>query len=66
MKFGKKLAILLKTEFDSEPAHNKKKKLKKRINTKEGFQCFCVPVILIDSVCRKDKNYYPQMFLGKI
>ena len=30
---------------------------------KEGCQFICLSVILIDSVCRKDKNYYPQAFL---
>ena len=42
-----------------------KKKKKKKINTKEIFQCFYIPVILIDSVYRKDENYYPQVFLEK-
>ena len=28
----------------------KKKAEKKKINTKESFQCFYIPVILIDSV----------------
>ena len=28
----------------------------KEINTKEGFQCICTQVILIDSVYRKDKK----------
>ena len=27
------------------------------------IQCFYAPVILIDSIYRKDKNYYPQAFL---
>ena len=27
---------------------------------KEGFQCICLSVILIDSVYEKYKNYYPQ------
>ena len=26
---------------------------------------FFIPVILIDSVYRKDKNYYPKVFLEK-
>ena len=32
------------------------------MNTKESFQCFYIRVILIDSVYRKDKNYYLQVF----
>ena len=31
--------------------------------SKEGSQCICLTVILIDSLYRKDKNYYPQVFL---
>ena len=29
---------------------------------KEGSQCIYLSVILIDSVYRKDENYYPQVF----
>ena len=43
----------------------KKAEKKKKLNTKESFQCFYIPVILIDSVHRKDENYYPQVFLEK-
>ena len=34
-----------------------------KINIKEDSQCICKSVILIDSVYRKDKNCYPQVFL---
>ena len=37
----------------------------KKINLKNGFQYFCVQLILIDSVYRKDKNYYPKVLLEK-
>ena len=37
----------------------------KKINTKEGFQYVCVPVILIDLVYRKNKNFCSQVFLEK-
>ena len=37
----------------------------KKINLKNGFQYFCVQVILIDSAYRKDKNYYPKVLLEK-
>ena len=29
---------------------------------KGGSHCFCLSVILIDSVFQMGKNYYPQMF----
>ena len=66
MKFGKKSAIASKNN-NSEPVHNKiyfKTEIN-RINVKEGSQCICISVILTDSVYRKDKNYYPQVFLQK-
>ena len=30
---------------------------------KEGFQCFYAPVILIDSIYRKDEKYYLKVLL---
>ena len=36
--------------------------LKKKINAKGGFQCLYAPVILIDSIYRKDENYYSKVF----
>ena len=39
--------------------------MKKKINTKEGFNCICKQVILIDSVykaCIILKNYYPEVY----
>ena len=64
-------------EFDSDPAYNEKylkskiKSYNGKIHTnfhndkipKEGSQCICFSVILIDSVFRTGKNYYPQVFL---
>ena len=32
---------------------------------KEGYYCIFVSVILIDSVLKIGKNYYPQVFLRK-
>ena len=77
MKFWKKLGTLWKKECDSKPVYNEKylktkiKSYNGKINThflsdkipKEGTQCICLSVILIDSVYRKHKNYYPQVFL---
>ena len=34
-------------------------------NTKGGFQCLYAPVISIDSIYRKDENYYCKVFLDK-
>ena len=67
----------LKKEFDSESIYNEKqlkfkiKSYNRKINTnfcnnkipKEGPQCICLSVILLDSVFRTGKNYYPQVFL---
>ena len=64
-------------QFDSDPVYNKKylKAIKLsyngKINTnfhhnklpKEGSQCICLSVILINSVLRTGSNYYPQVFL---
>ena len=51
---------------DSDLLYNKKYlKAEKRFNTKEGFQCFYIPVILFASVYRKDRNYYSKVFFEK-
>ena len=57
MKFGKNSNII-KKEFNSEPAHDKKhlKAKKKKTNTEDVSQCICTQVILIDLVYRKDEN----------
>ena len=63
--------------FDSEPVYNEKylkfkvNCYKGNINTnfhniktlKQGSQCICLLIILIDSVFRTEKNYYPQVYL---
>ena len=64
-------------EFDSEPVYNEKY-LKAKIKShdgkiktnfhnnkipKEGSQFICLSVILIDSIFRTGRNYYPQGFL---
>ena len=73
----KKPSSIIKKEFDSKPLYNEKypktkiKSYNGKIKTnfhnkkipKEGPQFICISVILSDSVCRKDKNYYPQTFL---
>ena len=48
--------------------HIIKKSLKaeKKINTKEIFQYFWITIIVIDSVYRKDENYYLKVFSENI
>ena len=62
----KKACIIIKNKFNSEIIYNKKYlKVEKRLNTKESFWFFYIPVVLFDSVYRKDGSYYPKVFLGK-
>ena len=71
-----KVSSSIKNEFDSEPAYNEKY-LKTKIKScngkiyinfhnkkipKEGSQCICLSVILMDSVFRTAKNCYHQVF----
>ena len=64
-QFGKSLHYNKK--INGELIHNKKylEAEKKKLNTKESFQCFYIPTILFDSVNRKDGNSYPKVFLEK-
>ena len=71
-----KISNSIKTEFHSKSIYNKKS-LKTKINTysnkpkdfhdkeilKVGSNYTCLAVILIDFILRKEKIYYPQMFL---
>ena len=51
-------------KINIELVYNKKYlKAEKTFNT--NFHCFYIPVILFDSVSRKDGNYYSQHFLEK-
>ena len=66
----------IKKEFESEPVHNenylkaKTKYFNEKIETifynnkiqKNGPEFICLSVILIDSVFRTGKNYYPQVY----
>ena len=77
MKFGKESATLPKKNLTATLYTIKKyiktkiKSYKEKINTnfhnneisKEGSEFICESVILLDSVYKKDKNYYPQVFL---
>ena len=73
------MSNITKKEFHSNSVYNEKHLKTKtksdngEINTnfhnneilKEGSQCICISVILIDSAYIKDKIYYPQVFLEK-
>ena len=77
--FWDKVRNIIKKGFDSVPVYNDKylktkiKSSEEKINTKlhnnrmskEGFQCICQSVVLIDSVFKMGKNYYPHVFLEK-
>ena len=59
-----KFSNIMKIKFNSDLVYNKKYiKTENKINAKESFQCFYIPVILIDSVYRKDENYDPKVVL---
>ena len=60
MTTWEKVSNMIKRNFNSELSKIQ------RFNTKENFQCFYVPVILFDSVCRKDGNCYLKVFLEKL
>ena len=75
----KKVSNIVKKEFDSNPVYNEKyiktriKLYNGKINTnfhnnkitKEGSQCICLSVILIDSVYEKDNIDYLLVFFEK-
>ena len=66
MKIWEKVSNIIKNKFNSELIYDKiYLKTKKQFNTKDGFQCFYIPVILINLVCRKEENYYPKLFIEK-
>ena len=59
-----KVSNIIEKEFNSELVYNKKYlKAEKKINAKKDFLHICTKEIFIDSVYRKDKNYYPKVFL---
>ena len=53
---------IIKKKFNSELIYSKKYL---KTGKKIGFQCLFAQVILIDSVYRKDGNYYPKGLLEK-
>ena len=77
MKFRKKLKVISKIKLDSQPVCNEKH-LKAKIKSynrkikinfhnskipKEGSPFIFLSVILMDSIFRTGKNYYPELFL---
>ena len=66
MVFQKKVGNIIKPKFNSELIYSKKDlKAGKKLNPEGGFQCLYALIILIDSIYRKDKNYYHKVFLQK-
>ena len=69
MKFGKEPAIVSNNDLTQNLYTMKN--INGKINTnfnnneirKEGSQCICLSVILIDSVYRRDINYCTEAFL---
>ena len=80
-KIGKRVNTLMDIEFDSEPVYGdndeyiktKRKSYGNKINTnfqdkkipKENLSYECLSLIMIDSVIRLNKKYYPQTLLGE-
>ena len=60
-----KFRNIIKNKFGSKHIYSTKyiKAEKKIINAKGGFQGLYAPVILIDSVYRKDESHYLKLFL---
>ena len=76
-KIWNKVSNILNKRFDNKPVYDKKylktkiKSYEEKINTnfhvdgmpEEGSPYACLSVILINSVVKLGKNYYPQAFL---
>ena len=78
-KICEKISNLMNTKFDSEPIYGDNDKYIKtniksygdQINTnfqgkkipKENASCKCLSLIMLDSVIRANKKYYPQILL---
>ena len=79
IEIWEKIGNILKKEFDCETVYQEKylkakiKSYNGKINInfhdneapREGSQCICLSLILINSLCKTGKNYYPQVFLEK-
>ena len=70
MKILEKVRNIIENKFNSKLMYmfyskTYLKAVKKKKNTKGGFQCLYAPVILIDSIYGKVENYYTKVFLEK-
>ena len=65
MEILEKVSNIIKNEFNSELIYSKKYLQTEKTHTKASFQCLFASIILIDSIYRKDQNYYPEVFLEK-
>ena len=68
MEVLEKVRNIVKSRFNSTFIYSKKYlkgEKKKKINAKGSFECLYASLILFDSIYRKDKNYYPKVFLKK-
>ena len=81
-KIWEKVSNLMNIEFDSEPVYGdndnyrkrKTKMYEDRVNTnyhgkklpKENASYKCLSLIMLDSVIRVNKKYYPQTFLKSV
>ena len=66
MEILEKVSNIIINKFNRDLIYSKKYlKAEKIINTKGNFQYLCAPIILIDSIYRKDENYYLKVFLEK-
>ena len=76
-KIWEKVSSLMNIEFDSEPVHGDKyintkiRSYKDRVDTdfygkgipRKNAACNCLSLIVLESVIRASKKYYPQTFL---
>ena len=67
MEVLEKARNIVRNKFNSKFIYSKKylKGEKKQKKTKGSFECLYASLILFDSIYRKDKNYYPKVFLKK-
>ena len=66
MKTFEKVSNIIKNKFNSKLISSQNYLKAENKNTKGGFQYWFAPIMLIDSVHRKDQNYYLKRFLKNI
>ena len=66
MQILEKVRNIIKNKFNKELIYCKKYlKAEKKTHTKGGLNCLYATIILIDSIYKKDENYYPEVFSEK-